>query len=90
MLDFLTRHADVVGDLIDIVSLLSAGKNAGATQAVYGRVIGIIGIDVQSYFLTCAPTHSFHWRQITRPWCVRKPSAPAGAKAVGGVLRGLR
>jgi hypothetical protein len=33
--DVLARHADVVGDLVDLIALLGAGQDAGASQAVW-------------------------------------------------------
>jgi hypothetical protein len=44
--DVLARHADVVGDLVDLIALLGAGQDAGASQAVDGRMVGLFGIDV--------------------------------------------
>lgn len=38
MLHHLPRHADVVGDLVDLVTLLVPAQEAGAAQAVNGRV----------------------------------------------------
>jgi hypothetical protein len=40
VLDVLARHADVVGDLVDLIALLGARQNAGAAQPVDRRVVG--------------------------------------------------
>ena len=37
MLDVLAGHADIVGDLVDLIALLGAGENPGAAQPVDGR-----------------------------------------------------
>ena len=46
VLDVLPGHADVVGDLVDLVALLGARQDAGAAQAVDGRMVGVVGLDV--------------------------------------------
>jgi hypothetical protein len=39
--DVLARHANIVGNLVDLVSLLGAGENARTTQADgRGRLLG--------------------------------------------------
>jgi hypothetical protein len=46
VLDVLPGHADVVGDLVDLVALLGARQDAGAAQAVDGRMVSVVGLDV--------------------------------------------
>ena len=46
MFDVLTRHANVIGDLVNIVSLLGPSENASAAQPMNGWVIGLVGIDI--------------------------------------------
>ncbi len=48
VLDVLTGHADIVGDLVDLIALFSPGQDAGAAQAVNGRMVGIAGSMSQS------------------------------------------
>jgi hypothetical protein len=48
--DVLTSHADVVSDLVDVMALLGAGQDAGAAQAVDGRIIGLFRVDVPFVF----------------------------------------
>src|SRR5437870_5362640 len=46
VLDHLPGHADVVGDLVDIVALSVPSQDAGAAQPVNGRVLRVLRIDV--------------------------------------------
>jgi hypothetical protein len=46
VLDVLPGHADVVRDLVDLVALLGARQDAGAAQAVDGRMVSVVGLDV--------------------------------------------
>ena len=50
MSDVLAGHADVVGDLVDVITLLSTGQDASAAQPVDGWVIGILGVNVLLIF----------------------------------------
>jgi hypothetical protein len=51
VLDVLARHADVIGDLVDIIALLSAGKDSRAAQTMDGRVVGVVRFDIPLVFL---------------------------------------
>ena len=46
VLDVLPGHADVVGDLVDLVALLGARQDARAAQAVDGRMVSVVGLYV--------------------------------------------
>jgi hypothetical protein len=54
MLDVLAGHADIVGDLVDLIALFSPGQDASAAQAVNGRVVGIVRVNVPIVFLDLA------------------------------------
>ena len=45
MIDVLARHADVVGDLVDVVALFGTGQDAGAAEPVNGRMVGVVRVD---------------------------------------------
>ncbi len=45
VLNVLARHADVVGDLVGFIALLGTGEDAGAAQAMNGRMVGVVGVD---------------------------------------------
>ena len=45
VLDILPGHADVVGDLVDLVALLGARQDAAAAQAVDGGMVSVVGLD---------------------------------------------
>jgi hypothetical protein len=51
MLDVLAGHADIVGDLVDLIALLGAGEDSGPAQPVDGRMVGVVRIDVPIVFL---------------------------------------
>jgi hypothetical protein len=51
VVDVLPRHADVVGDLVGLIALLGTRQDAGAAQAVNGRMVGVVGVDVPIVFL---------------------------------------
>jgi hypothetical protein len=51
VLDVLAGHADVVGDLVNLIALFGAGQDAGAAQPVNSRVVGVFGVDVPFVFL---------------------------------------
>jgi hypothetical protein len=91
VLDVLARHADIVGDLVDLVALLGAGEYSSSAQAVDGRMVGIVGVDVPIVFLDLRrnpflPTPAGDATFLR----VGKPAAPPRAQAVGRVLRALR
>ena len=91
MLDVLPGHADVVGDLVDLVALLGAGEDAGAAQAVDGRMVSVVGIDVPIVFLDLGGNPFFPAAAYLPAFRgVGEPSTPTRAKAVSGVLRALR
>ena len=46
VLDVLARHADVVGDLVDLIALLGAGEDAGAPQPVDRGMVGVLRVDI--------------------------------------------
>ena len=54
MLDVLAGHADIVGDLVDLMALFSPGQDAGAAKAVNGGMVGIVGVNVPIVFLDLA------------------------------------
>jgi uncharacterized protein YbjT (DUF2867 family) len=49
--DVLAGHADVVGDLVDVIALLATGQHARATEPVDRRVVSLFGVDVPLVFL---------------------------------------
>lgn len=91
VLDVLARHPDLVGDLVEVVTLLGTGEDAGAAQAVDGRMVGVFRVDVPFVFLDLA-------RDPFLPpatdgaalFGVGKPASPARSQPVGGVVRTLR
>ena len=84
VLDVLARHADIVGDLVDLVALLGARKDAGAAKAVNGGMVGIIGIDVPLIFLDLSGDPFLPAAAEDATFlCVGEPAAPAGAQAIG-------
>jgi hypothetical protein len=85
MLDVLAGDADIVGDLVDLMALFSPGQDAGAAQAVNGRMVGIVGSMSQSYFLTRPETHSLRRRQMARPSGVSASHRPQRARRPSGV-----
>ncbi len=49
-LDHRTGHANVVRDLVNVVARGAPQQNAGATQAVNGRVGRVVGLDLPFVF----------------------------------------
>ena len=45
------RHADVVGNLLDLIPQLAAGKDSRAAQAVNCRMLGVIRLNIPFVFL---------------------------------------
>jgi len=91
MVDVLARHADVIGDLVDLVALFGPSKDSGAAQAVNRGVIGVFGVDVPFVFLNLGGDPFLPAPAEFAPlWGVGKPAAVARAKTVGRVLRALR
>ena len=80
MLDVLARHADVAGDLVDLIALLGARQNACAAQTVNGRVVGLDGVDIPLVFFTWAATYSFQRRRTKRPSSVSASQRPQRAR----------
>src|SRR5882672_12261619 len=91
MLDVLAGHADIVGDLVDLIALFSPGQDASAAQAVNGRMVDIVGVNVPIVFLDLAGNPFLPAAADGAAFRgVGEPSPPARAQTVGGVLRGLR
>jgi hypothetical protein len=91
VLDVLPGHADVVGDLVNLVALLGARQDAGAAQAVDGRMVGVLGIDVPFVFLDLGGNPFLPaLAELAAFRCVSEPAATARAQTVGCVLRALR
>jgi len=84
VIDVLARHADVVGDLVDLVALFGTGQDAGAPQPMNGWVICIIRIDIPFIFLDLGgdPFLPFAADEATF-LCVGEPASPARAQTVG-------
>jgi len=87
VLDVLAGHADVVGDLVDPIALLGACQDAGASQAVDGRMIGVLGVDVPEVFFDLTgdqllPTLA----ELLAFGRIGEPSPIARAQAVGGCI----
>ena len=87
MLDVLSRHTDVVGDLVNLVALLSAGEDASLAQPVNCWMVGVVGINVPIVFLDLG-TNPFLPAATgdTAFWGVSESASPPRAKAVGSVL----
>jgi hypothetical protein len=49
--DVLTGHADVVGDLVDVIALLATGQDAGAAKPMDRRMVSLFRVDVPLVFL---------------------------------------
>ena len=45
MPDVLARHADIVGDLVNLIALLGAGEDSGPAEPVDGRMVGVVRIE---------------------------------------------
>jgi hypothetical protein len=54
--DVLRGHADVVGDLVDLVALLGADQDARAAQAMDGRMVSVVGVDIPIVSLGPGPS----------------------------------
>ena len=59
MFDHLARHADVIGDLLDIVTQCSSRKNSSATKAVNRRMLRVQGIDIPIVFFNLVSDPNF-------------------------------
>ena len=84
VLDVLPGHADVVGDLVDLVALLGARQDAGAAQAVDGRMVSVVGLYVpivlldlggNPFFPAATYLPAFRVSASQRPQRARRPSA---------------
>ena len=91
VLDVLPGHADVVRDLVDLVALLGARQDAGAAQAVDGRMVSVVGLDVPIVLLDLGGNPFFPAATYLPSFRgVGKPATPTRAQAVSGLLRALR
>jgi hypothetical protein len=88
-LDVLAGHADVVCDLVDLVALLGACQDAA--QAVDGRMVRVVGLDVPIVLLDLGGNPFFPAATYLPAFRgVGKPATPTRAPAISGVLRALR
>ena len=91
VLDVLPGHADVVGDLVDLVALLGPRQDAGAAQAVDGRMVSVVGLDVPIVLLDLGGNPFFPAATYLPAFRgLGKPATPTRAQAISGVLRALR
>jgi hypothetical protein len=51
VLNVLARHSNIIGNLVDLVPLLRAGKDSRTAQPVYGWMVGFVRFDVPFVFL---------------------------------------
>jgi F0F1-type ATP synthase epsilon subunit len=72
VLDVLPGHADVVGDLVDLVALLGARQDAGAAQAVDGGLVSVVGLDVPIVVHTENLKSDYSGDEVRQGWRVNE------------------
>ena len=91
MQDVLAGHPDIVGDLVDFVALLGAGKDSRAAQTMDGRVVGVVRFDIPLVLLDLDSDPLLPAAAEGAAFLrVGEPSAIACTEAVSRVLRCLR